>query len=99
MLRELHHVELLPNPALGVRVLRADPLGQLPLLLLELPRIAQALLIDRSLGLRNPAQLEKREGKLPAWVRNQYTDAEGRVWKELDLVQLAQHPDFLGVGI
>ena len=54
--------------------------------------------IGRSLGLRNPAQLEKREGKLPAWVRAQYVDAEGRVWKELDLVQLAQHPDFLGVG-
>ena len=49
-------------------------------------------------GLRNPAQLEKREGKLPMWVRAQYADAEGRVWKELDVVQLAQHPDFLGVG-
>jgi twitching motility protein PilI len=69
------------------------------LLLGERFRLGTALLIDRSLGLRNPAQLEKREGKLPAWVRNQYTDAEGRVWKELDLVQLAQHPDFLGVGI
>jgi len=32
------------------------------------------------------------------WVRAQYADAEGRVWKELDVVQLAQHPDFLGVG-
>jgi twitching motility protein PilI len=61
-------------------------------------RLGAALLIDRSLGLRNPAQLEKREGKLPQWVRAQYTDAEGRVWKELDVVQLAQHPDFLGVG-
>jgi twitching motility protein PilI len=61
-------------------------------------RLGSALLVDRSLGLRNPTQLEKREGKLPQWVRAQYTDAEGRVWKELDVVQLAQHPDFLGVG-
>jgi len=61
-------------------------------------RLGAALLIDRSLGLRNPGQLEKKQGKLPQWVRAQYTDAEGRVWKELDVVQLAQHPDFLGVG-
>jgi len=61
-------------------------------------RLGAALLIDRSLGLRNPAQLESKQGNLPQWVRAQYTDAEGRVWKELDVVQLAQHPDFLGVG-
>ncbi|MFL6573023.1 MAG: chemotaxis protein CheW [Burkholderiales bacterium] len=68
------------------------------LLLGERFRLGAALLIDRSLGLRNPAQLESKQGKLPQWVRAQYTDGEGRVWKELDLVQLAQHPDFLGVG-
>jgi twitching motility protein PilI len=61
-------------------------------------RLGAALLIDRSLGLRNPGQLEKKQGQLPQWVRAQYMDAEGRVWKELDVVQLAQHPDFLGVG-
>ena len=68
------------------------------LLLGERFRLGAALLIDRSLGLRNPAQLEEKKGKLPQWVRAQYVDAEGRVWKELDAVQLAQHPDFLGVG-
>jgi twitching motility protein PilI len=62
-------------------------------------RLAAALLVDRSLGLRNPAQLERRDGVLPAWVRAQYADAEGRLWKELDLTQLAQHPDFIGVGV
>jgi twitching motility protein PilI len=62
-------------------------------------RLAAALLVDRSLGLRNPAQLERRQGALPHWVRAQYADAEGRLWKELDLTQLAQHPDFLGVGV
>jgi len=62
-------------------------------------RLGAALLVDRSLGLRNPAQLERRKGALPAWARAQYADAEGRVWKELDLTQLVQHPDFLGIGI
>jgi hypothetical protein len=32
-------------------------------------------------------------------VRAQYADAEGRLWRELDLAELAQHPDFLGVGV
>jgi len=69
------------------------------LLLGERFRLGAALLVDRSLGLRNPGQLERREGALPAWARGQYADAEGRVWKELDLTQLVQHPDFLGVGV
>jgi twitching motility protein PilI len=63
-------------------------------------RLGAALLVDRSLGLRNPAQLEPREGgEAAAWVRAQYADGEGRLWRELDLAQLAQHPDFLGVGV
>jgi twitching motility protein PilI len=62
-------------------------------------RLSAALLVDRSLGLRNPAQLERRDGALPAWARAQYADPDGRLWKELDLTQLAQHPDFLGVGV
>jgi len=69
------------------------------LLLGERFRLGAALLVDRSLGLRNPGQLERREGALPAWARAQYADPEGRVWKELDLAQLVQHPDFLGVGV
>jgi twitching motility protein PilI len=62
-------------------------------------RLGAALLIDRSLGLRNPGQLERRKGPLPGWARAQYADPEGRLWKELDLTQLVQHPDFLGVGV
>jgi twitching motility protein PilI len=62
-------------------------------------RLGAALLVDRSLGLRNPGQLERRKGPLAGWARAQYADAEGRLWKELDLTQLVQHPDFLGVGV
>jgi twitching motility protein PilI len=61
-------------------------------------RLGAALLIDRALGLRNPAQLERQHATGAPWARAQYADAEGRVWKELDLAALAQHPDFLGVG-
>jgi twitching motility protein PilI len=68
------------------------------LLLGERFRLAAALLIDRSLGLRNPAQLQPREGKLAPWARAHYTGPDGREWKELDVPQLAQHPDFMQVA-
>lgn len=69
------------------------------LLFSERFRLGAALLVDRSLGLRNPANLTRASGQPAAWARAEYTDNEGRRWKELDLPQLAQHPDFLGVGI
>jgi twitching motility protein PilI len=63
-------------------------------------RTAAALLVDRSLGLRNATQLEPRAGGEggPSWLKAQYSDAEGRQWKELDVAQLASDPQFLGVG-
>jgi twitching motility protein PilI len=69
------------------------------LLLGERFRLGAALLIDRSLGLRNPAQLEARHSEPRPWTRAQYADGEGRLWRELDLPSLAQHPDFLAVGV
>ena len=69
------------------------------LLLGERFRLGAALLVDRSLGLRTPDQLEPAAGEPGPWARAQYADPEGRQWKELDLPQLAQHPDFLTVGI
>jgi len=73
--------------------------GSRLLLLGERFRLGAALLVDRSLGLRNPAQLTRKEGEPGAWTRAEYSDADGKLWKELDLAQLAQHPDFLLVGI
>ena len=63
-------------------------------------RAASALLVDRSLGLRHPAQLRQRaaSGARHPWVKAEYTDANGRAWKELDMPQLVRHPDFLGVA-
>jgi len=68
-------------------------------LLGERLRSAAALLVDRSLGLRNPDQLHARpmEGQA-AWVRSQYNDADGGAWKELDVAKLVQHEQFLNPG-
>jgi twitching motility protein PilI len=62
-------------------------------------RLGAALLVDRSLGLRNPAQLKERQSEKAGWTRAEYDDSEGRHWRELDLPRLVQHPDFLAVGI
>ena len=63
-------------------------------------RMGSALLVDASLGLRNPKQLRPVDSNddTRAWVRAQYVDVEGRPWKELDLAKLMQDPVFLGVG-
>jgi twitching motility protein PilI len=63
-------------------------------------RTGAALLVDRSLGLRNVAQLKPAEPTNQAvWVRGEYVDQDGRAWRELDLGQLVQHEEFLNVGI
>lgn len=76
--------------------------GEARLLLVgERFRTGVALLVDRSLGLRGEAQLRARasEKEQAAWVKAEHTDTDGREWVELDVPQLIQHPDFLGVAI
>jgi twitching motility protein PilI len=71
------------------------------LLLGERFRTAAGLLIDRSLGLRNPEQLKPNGGAgeaAPAWLRGEFEDNEGKTWKELDVPQLVRHADFLSVS-
>jgi len=64
-------------------------------------RVAAALLVDRSLGLRSPAQLRPREipAGRPAWLRAEYADQAGALWKELDVPELVRDADFLAVGL
>jgi len=64
-------------------------------------RSAAALLVDRSLGLRNPAELRAREpaGERPAWLRAEYQDENGSRWSELDVGALVRHEQFLSVAI
>ena len=70
------------------------------LLLSERFRVASALLIDRSLGLRNPEQFQPRTvpGARAPWVLAELGDEQGASWKELDVSQLVQHAGFLSVG-
>jgi twitching motility protein PilI len=69
------------------------------LLLGERFRMGSALLVDRSLGLRNPAQLTPRpKSSQSLWVKGEYSDPEGRIWQELDVPLLVQQQEFLGVA-
>ncbi len=63
-------------------------------------RVGSALLVDRSLGLRNRAQLkaEPRADDAQPWLKGGYQDEEGRAWKELDVPQLVLQQEFLTVG-
>ena len=64
-------------------------------------RSAAALLVDRSLGLRNPAQLRAREAAQgrAAWLRAEYDDDSGGRWSELDVAELVRDAEFLSVAI
>jgi len=60
-----------------------------------------AVLIDKLSGLRGVADFVSRE-EAPAnahpFMSAQYVDKAGERWIELDLQQLANSPDFLGIG-
>lgn len=58
------------------------------------------LVVRQMLGLKNPEQLQPVEGSaLPEWVAAEYTDADGQVWKELQMQGLINQPEFLNVGV
>ena len=63
-------------------------------------RIGGALLVDSSLGLRNPESWQPRQTvQAPAaWQRAEYEDEAGKVWKELDVAELVRDVNFLTVG-
>jgi len=70
------------------------------LLVSERFRAGAALLVEGSLGLRNPDELQPQQ--LPAgprWVRAQYATGDGQVWKELDVAALIQDEAFLEVAL
>ena len=84
---------------LGAGVVAAGEQTRL-VLLSERFRSAAAVLVDRSLGLRNPAQLRAREAAAghAAWLRAEYDDEAGGLWKELDVAELVRDAEFLAVG-
>jgi len=64
-------------------------------------RNAAALLVDRSLGLRNPKELRAREAApgRKSWLRGEYEDETGARWSELDVGELVRAAEFLSVGL
>jgi twitching motility protein PilI len=78
------------------------PLGEQARLLLFGARFRTggALLVDRSLGLRNADELQPQaaSGRQAAWLKGEYSDAQGERWKELDVAQLVADAGFLAVG-
>ncbi|MEN9457094.1 MAG: hypothetical protein RL210_2613 [Pseudomonadota bacterium] len=59
-----------------------------------------ALLVNKMLGLRNIEQFQPEpvSEPLPAWQSGVYRDAEGKLWKALDMAALAANPQFLQVA-
>ena len=60
-----------------------------------------AMLVDRLSGLRNEEQLtaEKDDASVrPPFVGARYRDAAGRVWQELNLLELAANEIFLKIA-
>ncbi|HLX81655.1 MAG TPA: chemotaxis protein CheW [Burkholderiales bacterium] len=70
------------------------------LLLGERFRLGSALLVDRSLGLRSAEQLQARPaaGAGAPWLKAEYSDGDGKQWKELDVAKLVAEPAFLEVA-
>jgi twitching motility protein PilI len=69
------------------------------LLVSERFRAGAALLVEGSLGLRNPDELQLQDLPAARWVRAQYLAADGQVWKELDVSALIQDEAFLEVAL
>jgi len=63
--------------------------------------INSALLVNRTLGLRNIEQLESRHTTADQrpWVGEQFTDAQGRDWKRLNVRTLLSQANFLDIGM
>ena len=60
-----------------------------------------AVLVDRLAGLRNATQLTEvttDASARPAFARARWRDAEGRLWQEIDLGDLARNEQFLAIA-
>ena len=59
-----------------------------------------ALVVNKMLGLRSIEQFQPEpvSEPMPAWQSGTYRDAEGKLWKALDMAALAANPQFLQVA-
>ncbi|WP_291009630.1 chemotaxis protein CheW [Hydrogenophaga sp.] len=63
--------------------------------------INAVLLIDRLLGLRNPAMFTAVDDRLqdaPPCFGHRLVDAQGQTWQELDLQALSTEPEFMAIA-
>lgn len=63
--------------------------------------INSALLVNRTLGLRNLEQMTPHAAPPDSrpWVGEHYVDPQGIVWKQLNLKNLLAQEDFLEIGV
>jgi twitching motility protein PilI len=82
--------------------LDATPLGADARLVLANSRfgLSSALLVNRTLGLRNLDQLEVRSEQPDPrpWVGEIYGDNQGQIWKKLLIRELFTDPGFMEIG-
>jgi twitching motility protein PilI len=72
------------------------------LLLNDRYRSGAALLIGRSLGLRDPEDLKPHAAAAMGarrYIRGVFADAQGRLWSELDVPALIEDPEFLEASL
>jgi twitching motility protein PilI len=89
---------------LGHEVTASPAAGNAGRLLLFGPRVGEmraGIMVSRVLGLRNLADLAPGAPSASPrpWYGQRWVDATGGGWQEIDLVGLAQDPDFLQVGL
>lgn len=63
--------------------------------------LSSAILVSRTLGLRNLDQLEPRpeQNDPRPWVGEHFSDSQGNIWKKLLIRELLTDPAFLEIGI
>jgi twitching motility protein PilI len=80
--------------------LPATPLEGAARLLLVKPHfgVNAALVVSKTLGLRNPADLRPHGATPDACVRSMWLDGNEQAWRELDVAGLLEQADFLEIG-
>lgn len=77
------------------------PQNRLVLFGAQASELKAGFVVQGVLGLRNVAALAPAppSASAHAWYGQRWVDADGGVWQEIDLAQLARDPAFLRVGV
>jgi twitching motility protein PilI len=63
--------------------------------------VNSALLVNRTLGLKNPSQLQEQTAleSMSSWAGGRYTDADSQTWIRLNVKLLLDDPEFLNIAV